>query len=72
MSQFPAEMEPEKEQQPVEKDAAGRETPLAYGSLRSSSGGRAAPEGVPDPELAETARRRRYSAKYKLSDRPRG
>ena len=32
-----------------------------------SSGGRVAPGGVPDPELAEKARRRRYSAKYKLA-----
>jgi transposase len=32
-----------------------------------SSGGRAAPEGVPDPELVERASRRRFSAKYKLS-----
>ncbi len=30
-------------------------------------GARAAPAGVPDPELGEKARRRRYSAKYKLA-----
>jgi transposase-like protein len=37
------------------------------GELGFSSGGRAAPEGVADPELAEKACRRRYSAKYKLA-----
>jgi transposase-like protein len=32
-----------------------------------SSGARAAGDGVPDPELAVRARRRKYTAKYKLS-----
>jgi transposase-like protein len=31
------------------------------------SGGRAAPEGVPDPELVERGSRRRFTAAYKLS-----
>ena len=30
------------------------------------AGGRAAPEGVPDPELVEQAKRRTFTAKYKL------
>jgi transposase-like protein len=30
------------------------------------AGGRAAPVGVPDPELVERAKRRRFTAKYKL------
>jgi transposase-like protein len=30
------------------------------------AGGRAAPAGVPDPELAERARRRKFTADYKL------
>jgi len=30
------------------------------------AGGRAAPVGVPDPELVERPRRRRFSAEYKL------
>ena len=30
------------------------------------AGGRAAPEGVPDPELVEQAKRRKFTAKYKL------
>lgn len=30
------------------------------------AGGRAAPEGVPDPELVEQAKRRKFTAKYKV------
>jgi len=30
------------------------------------AGGRAAPAGVPDPELVEQAKRRKFTAKYKL------
>ena len=48
-------------------DGAGRGTQGAVGELGFSSGGRAAEAGVPDPELTGKARRRRYSAKYKLS-----
>jgi len=56
-------MEPEL----VVEDAAGQGAQGAVRELGFSSGGRAAPEVVPDPELAEKARRRRYSAKYKLA-----
>ena len=48
-------------------DGAGRGTQGAVGELGFSSGGRALPEGVPNPELVERASRRRFSAKYKLS-----
>jgi transposase len=34
--------------------------------LEMSSAGRAAPAGMPDPELVERPRRRRFSAEYKL------
>ena len=62
MSQFSSEMDAGSE-----PDAAGRVTQGAGGELGFSSGGRAAPEGVPDPELVERASRRRFSAAYKLS-----
>jgi transposase len=48
-------------------DAAGEGTQGAVGELGFVSGGRAAPEGVPDPELVERASRRRFTAAYKLS-----
>jgi transposase len=48
-------------------DGAGRGTQGAVGELGSSTGGRALPEGVPDPELVARAQRRRFTAKYKLS-----
>ncbi len=51
----------------VEKDGAGRRDQDAVGGLGFSSGGRGLPDGVLDPELVEKARRRKYSAKYKLS-----
>ena len=51
----------------LELDGAGRGTQGAVGELGFSSGERVSPEGVPDPELAQTAKRRRFSAKYKLS-----
>jgi hypothetical protein len=48
-------------------DAAGREGQRAVGELGFGAGGRAAPErGVPDPELAERAKRRRFTATCKL------
>jgi transposase len=50
-----------------EPGGAGRGTQGAVGELGFSSGGRALPEGVPDPELVEHASRRRFSAAYKLS-----
>ena len=39
----------------------------AVGDRNGGVAGRAAPEGVPDPELVERATRRRFSAKYKLA-----
>ena len=49
------------------EDAAGREDQRAVGELGFGAGGRAAEPGVvPDPELVERARRRRFTAKYKL------
>src|SRR6266516_2275896 len=49
----------------VEAAAAGREDRRAVGELGFGAGGRAAPAGVPDPELAEQAKRRTFTAKYK-------
>ena len=46
--------------------AAGREEERAVGERRFVAGGRAAPAGVPDPELVEQAKRRRFTAEYKL------
>jgi transposase len=45
---------------------AGREDQRAVGELGFVAGGRAAPAGVPDPELVERAKRRSFTAKYKL------
>ena len=45
--------------------AARREDQRAVGELGFVAGGRAAPAGVPDPELAERAKRRTFTAKYK-------
>ena len=50
----------------VEAAAAGREDQRAVGELGFVAGGRAAPAGVPDPELVERAKRRTFTAKYKL------
>jgi transposase-like protein len=50
----------------VDRVAAGREDQGAGGELEFVAGGRAAPVGVPDPELVEQARRRKFTAKYKL------
>jgi transposase len=47
-------------------DAAGRGSLGDVVEQAGSSGGRAAPDGVPSPELAARARRRKYTAKYKL------
>jgi transposase len=46
--------------------APGREDQRAVGELGVGAGGRAAPAGVPDPELVEQAKRRSFTAKYKL------
>jgi transposase len=45
--------------------AAGHEDQRAVGELGFGAGGRAAPEGVPDPELVEQAKRRKFTAEYK-------
>jgi hypothetical protein len=56
----------------VEAAAAGREDQRGVAGLGFGAGGRAAPEGspgperVPDPELIEQAKRRSFTAKYKL------
>jgi transposase len=48
------------------EDAAGRGDQRAVGELGFGGGGRGAPAGVPDPELVERAKRRRFTAEYKL------
>ena len=50
---------------PVEAVAAGREDQRDVGELGFGAGGRAAPAGVPDPELVEQAKRRTFTAEYK-------
>ena len=50
----------------VDAAAAGREDQRAVGELGFVAGGRAAPAGVPDPELVERAKRRSFTATYKL------
>lgn len=62
MSQFSSEMDAGSQ-----PGGAGRGTQGAVGELGFASGGRAAPAGVPDPELVERASRRRFTAAYKLS-----
>jgi hypothetical protein len=49
----------------VEAAAAGREDQGGVAELGFVAGGRAAPEGVPDPELVEQAKRRSFTAEYK-------
>jgi transposase-like protein len=46
--------------------AGGREAERAVGERSEAAAGRGAPAGVPDPELVERPRRRRFSAEYKL------
>src|SRR5437763_1598718 len=46
--------------------AAGHEDLRGVAGLGFGAGGRAVREGVPDPELVEQAKRRSFSAKYKL------
>src|SRR5271165_404034 len=48
-----------------EAAAAGREDQGAGGELGFVAGGRAAPAGVPDPELVEQAKRWTFTARYK-------
>jgi transposase len=50
----------------ADEAAGGREDQRAGGELGFVAGGRAAPVGVPDPELVEQAKRRKFTAKYKL------
>ena len=45
--------------------AAGREAERAVGERSEAAGGRAAPAELPDPELVERPRRRRFTAEYK-------
>jgi len=49
------------------KDRAAGEDQGGVAGLGFSSGGRAPGVGVPDPELVEKARRRKFTAAYKLS-----
>ena len=46
--------------------AAGREDQGGVAELGFEAGGRAAPAGVPDPELTLQAKRRMFTARYKL------
>jgi transposase len=46
--------------------AAGREDQLGVAELGFVAGGRAVAAGVPDPELVAQAKRRKFTAKYKL------
>ena len=53
----------------LEKDvdgAAGRFVERAVGERSEAAGSLAVPAGLPDPELVERPRRRRFSAEYKL------
>jgi len=50
----------------MDRAAAGREDQRAVGEQGFVAGGRAVPSGVPDPELVEQAKRRSFTAKYKL------
>ena len=49
----------------VEAAAAGREDQRGVAELGFVASGRAAPEGVPDPELVVQAKRRSFTAEYK-------
>jgi transposase-like protein len=46
--------------------AGGRVVERAVGERNGGAAGRAAPEGVPDPELVDRPVRRRFTAEYKL------
>ncbi len=51
----------------MEKNGAGgRGAERAVGERSAVAAGRAAPVGVPDPELVERPKRRRFTAEYKL------
>jgi len=49
-----------------DEPTAAREDRRAVGELGFGGGGRVASTGVPDPELAEQAKRRKFTARYKL------
>ena len=49
----------------ADEAAAGREDQRGVAELGFVAGGRAAPAGVPDPELVEQAKRRTFTAEYK-------
>ena len=54
----------------LEMEHNGADDPGVEGAVGERNGGavgRAAPVGVPDPELVEQARRRRFTAEYKLA-----
>jgi transposase-like protein len=54
----------------LEMEHNGADDPGVEGAVGDRNGGavgRAAPAGVPDPELVEQARRRRFTAEYKLA-----
>jgi hypothetical protein len=48
-------------------NAGGRGVERAVGERNGTAPGHAAPAGVPDPELIERAKRRRFTAEYKLA-----
>lgn len=50
----------------MENGADGREVERAVGERNREAVARVAPAGVPDPELVEGPKRRRFSAEYKL------
>jgi transposase len=50
----------------ADEDAAGREDQRGVAGLGFGAGGRAAPEGVSDPELVVQATRRSFTASYKV------
>ena len=50
---------------PADDAAAGCEDQGGVAELGFVAGGRAAPAGLPDPELVEQAKRRRFTAEYK-------
>ena len=50
---------------PAAEVAAGHEDQRGVAELGFGAGGRAAREGVPDPELVEQAKRRSFTAEYK-------
>lgn len=49
----------------ADEAAAGREDQRGVAELGFGAGERAAPEGVPDPELVDQAKRRSFTAEYK-------